>query len=55
MRNTGIGLLAIVVALMLMFFFGWIQAHSTVARECEKLGAFYVGDKTFECRVKPRG
>ena len=30
----------------------WAMAHSEVARECEKLGAFYVGDKVFECKLK---
>ena len=46
-------------ALMLaafMFIFGVFigdgNAHSTVARECERLGSFYVGDKVFECKLK---
>ena len=42
------------VALALIFASGWITAHSEVVTECERLGAFYVGDKTFQCeRVKP--
>jgi hypothetical protein len=28
---------------------GWHRAHQCVAKECERLGAFYVGDKTFKC------
>lgn len=28
---------------------GWIHAHKTVAAECERLGSFYVGSKTFHC------
>ncbi|MDX4957898.1 hypothetical protein [Delftia acidovorans] len=28
---------------------GWIYAHKTVAYECEKLDAFYVGKKVFRC------
>ena len=28
----------------------WSMAHITVARECDKLGAFYVGDQVFECK-----
>lgn len=28
---------------------GWIEAHLTVADECEKLGKFYVGKKVFTC------
>ena len=30
----------------------WAIAHSEIARECEKLGAFYVGNKVFECKRK---
>lgn len=29
---------------------GWRLAHLTVAEECEKLGRFYVGGKTYECQ-----
>ena len=32
----------------------WVAARSTVAVECERLGAFYVGDKTFTCQPKPK-
>jgi hypothetical protein len=28
---------------------GWIYAHSVVARECERLGSFYVGDSVYKC------
>lgn len=31
---------------------GWTDAHLTVATECERLGSFYVGTTTYEC--KPR-
>jgi hypothetical protein len=31
---------------------GYTNAHSTVATECERLGAFYVGDKTYKCELK---
>ena len=30
----------------------WSMAHTTVAHECDKLGAFYVDDKVFECKRK---
>lgn len=30
----------------------WAFAHSTIAMECEKLGAFYVADKVYECKRK---
>ena len=46
--------LIIGVALALIFTLGWVTAHGEVVTECERLGAFYVGDKTFKCeRVKP--
>ena len=28
------------------------MAHSEVSRECERLGAFYVGTKTYTCQIK---
>ena len=31
------------------------MAHTTVARECDKLGAFYMGDQVFECKRKAKG
>jgi len=31
---------------------GYTEAYSTVVRECERLGAFYVGNKVFECKLK---
>lgn len=45
-------------AMILVFFaiFIWLsaywQAHDEVSIECQKLGAFYVGDKVFECKEK---
>ena len=45
-----IALMALVAACCLT----WVAAHSTVAVECERLGAFYVGDKTFTCQPKPK-
>ena len=30
----------------------WSMAHTTVAHECDKLGAFYVGDQVYECKRK---
>lgn len=30
----------------------WSIAHTTVAHECDKLGAFYVGDQVYECKRK---
>lgn len=37
------------VGLLLAHYIGWARAHHTVADECERLGGFYVGSKTFRC------
>lgn len=52
--NFGIWLIGVLTAsiFVITFIMGWITAHSTIARECTKLGAFYVGDKVYECKVK---
>lgn len=42
-------LFLILLAFIIGCLVGWLQAHSTVATECERLGRFYVGTKTFEC------
>ena len=33
---------------------GWLEGHNTVATECRLLGAFYVGDTVYECKVKEK-
>jgi hypothetical protein len=33
------------------WFGGWVHAHYTVGKECERLGTFYVGSKTFGCLI----
>lgn len=35
--------------LILAYCIGWVRAHLKVAAECERLGGFYVGSKTFRC------
>jgi len=30
---------------------GWLSAHKTIATECERLGNFYVGNKTYHCFI----
>lgn len=42
-------LLAIIGLLWIGWLLGWTHAHHTVADECERVGAFYVGSKTFRC------
>ena len=31
---------------------GYVMAHDKVSRECERLGGFYVGPKTYTCQIK---
>jgi hypothetical protein len=52
--SEGLLAVALIAALGLILALAWALAHSTVARECERLGAFYVGDKVYECRLKER-
>jgi len=40
-------LLAIVISLIVGYAWGWGSAHNTVAKECKRLGRFYVGMNTF--------
>lgn len=43
------GLAIAIVGGLIGYIWGWTQAHSTVAAECTKLGAFYVGKRVFKC------
>lgn len=50
--------LEIIIALIVLIcacLVTWVWAHHTVATECERLGAFYVNEKTFTCQLKTRG
>ena len=42
----------IIFAAYMFALCGYAYAHDTVATECQKLNAFYVGDKVFDCRVR---
>lgn len=44
--------LVVGVVLAAIFALGWVTAHNEVMTECERLGTFYVGDKTFKCEVR---
>lgn len=49
--------LKVFIALNAMIFVcvvTWTGAHHTIATECERLGAFYVNEKTFTCQLKSR-
>ena len=51
MRDPFITVISIIVILAWCGLI-WAMAHGTVAKECEKLGSFYVGDKVYECKLK---
>ena len=44
-----IKLLALLGLLCVGGLIGWLHAHTVIARECERLGGFYVGDRKFRC------
>ena len=52
MSDSLLGCLLIAFILSFCFGMGYIKAHNEVATECERLGAFYVGDKTYKCELK---
>lgn len=41
--------IGILIAFIVGHCNGWIVAHATIAKECERLGGFYVGKKTYKC------
>lgn len=41
----------IYASLWVAMLVGSCYAHATVAYECEKLGAFYVGERVFKCAL----
>ena len=43
------------IAFAFIFYYaGFWMAHAEVARECERIGAFYVNDATYQCSLKER-
>lgn len=40
-----------VVLIFLAYKFGWVEAHQMVAKECERLGSFFVGKKVYYCNL----
>ncbi len=49
--DTLSGVIATIIGFAL-FGLGWAFSASTIANECQKLNAFYVSEKVFECKVK---
>ena len=52
MFNDGVFVFLITLCAAVFGVAGWFVAHVTIATECERLGAFYVSDKTFICELK---
>lgn len=43
-------LLYSIFALCIGILIGWVSAHNTIAKECDRLGSFLVGDSVYKCR-----
>ena len=41
--------LSALVSVMVGYWIGYAGAHADVARECERLGGFYVGKAVYKC------
>lgn len=52
MTDAIIGVLGMIL-LILLSVVVWATAHTVVAKECERLGAFYVGAKVYDCKERP--
>lgn len=52
-----IALIAAAAVALLVFFIGWIaglgQAQHAVAKDCDRLGGFYVGAEVYRCGRAP--
>ena len=46
----------IMASIMVGVFIGltWAVSASTIGKECEKMGQFYVAKKVYECKLKAR-
>lgn len=43
-------LILCIAAFWLGYIAGCVQTHQVIADECDRLGGFYVGDKTYACK-----
>jgi hypothetical protein len=48
--NFVIGI-TIVSAVMMVLLFTWKISESSVGKDCERLGSFYIGHKTYKCEL----
>jgi hypothetical protein len=40
------------IAVGALMGFAWALSASTIGKECEKMGQFYVAQKVYECKLK---
>ena len=45
-------LVVVTITMLVSFVLGWVIAHATVAKECERLNSFYVSTVVYECKVR---
>jgi hypothetical protein len=43
--------ITIVSAVMLVLLTTWNISESSVGKDCERLGSFYIGHKTYKCEL----
>jgi hypothetical protein len=48
--NFVIGI-TIVSAVMLVLLTTWSISESSIGKDCERLGSFYIGHKTYKCEL----
>jgi hypothetical protein len=53
MNDWFIGAISVAVAVC-VFAFGWMVSASTIGWECRNMGAFYVGEKVYDCKPKEK-
>jgi len=55
-KDVGIVLVTLgaVAMLAMVWTVSWANAKGTISTECQKHGAFYVGEKVFECKIREK-
>ena len=52
MDTTVAGIIVVVFIAAMGAVAGWHDGRKGLVSDCERIGSFYVGDKTFECKLK---
>jgi hypothetical protein len=53
MNDFIVGAACVAIAVV-VFGLGWIASASTIGGECKALGAFYVSNTVYECKLKEK-